>query len=154
MEEKNISMEQPNAENAQVVSAANEEKAQNESGLNIEKNGEGFSADGSIGKFKNTESLLNAYNNLQAEFTRKCQKLSELESLAEKTSSKTLGAEEYIKENPEMVEKILTHYLEEVKNQKSPQIITSAGGGGIPLSAPPNPTTLDEARELTKKLFN
>ena len=154
MEEKNISMEQPNAENAQVVSAANEEKAQNEAGLNIEKNGEGFSADGSIGKFKNTESLLNAYNNLQAEFTRKCQKLSELESLAEKTSSKTLGAEEYIKENPEMVEKILTHYLEEVKNQKSPQIITSAGGGGIPLSAPPNPTTLDEARELAKKLFN
>ena len=154
MEEKNISMEQPNAENAQVVSAANEEKAQNEAGLNIEKNGEGFSADGSIGKFKNTESLLNAYNNLQAEFTRKCQKLSELESLAEKTSSKTLGAEEYIKENPEMVEKILTHYLEEVKNQKSPQIITSAGGGGIPLSAPPNPTTLDEAREVTKKLFN
>ena len=154
MEEKNISMEQPNAENAQVASAANEEKAQNEAGLNIEKNGEGFSADGSIGKFKNTESLLNAYNNLQAEFTRKCQKLSELESLAEKTASSNTSAEEYIKENPQMVEKILTHYLEEVKNMQSPKIISSAGGGGIPLSAPPNPTTLDEARELTKKLFN
>lgn len=31
------------------------------------------------GKFKDAESLLTAYNNLQAEFTRKCQKLSELE---------------------------------------------------------------------------
>ena len=34
---------------------------------------------GSLGKFKDTESLLLAYNNLQAEFTKKCQKLSELD---------------------------------------------------------------------------
>ena len=33
--------------------------------------------DGSLGKFKDTESMLKAYNNLQAEFTKKCQKLSE-----------------------------------------------------------------------------
>lgn len=33
----------------------------------------------SLGKFKSEQSLLEAYNNLQAEFTRKCQKLSELE---------------------------------------------------------------------------
>lgn len=32
-----------------------------------------------FGKFKDAESLLDAYNNLQAEFTRKCQKLSEFE---------------------------------------------------------------------------
>lgn len=36
------------------------------------------SNDGSLGKFKDTESLLSAYNNLQAEFTRKCQKLGEV----------------------------------------------------------------------------
>jgi sugar-specific transcriptional regulator TrmB len=36
--------------------------------------------DGSpLGKFKNAESLLDAYNELQSEFTRKCQKLSEAE---------------------------------------------------------------------------
>ncbi len=35
---------------------------------------------GSLGKFKNTEALLSAYNNLQAEFTRKCQKLKLLEN--------------------------------------------------------------------------
>lgn len=32
----------------------------------------------SFGKFNSAEELLSAYNNLQAEFTRKCQKLSEL----------------------------------------------------------------------------
>ncbi len=34
-----------------------------------------------LGKFKDANSLLNAYNNLQSEFTKKCQKLSELEKL-------------------------------------------------------------------------
>lgn len=34
---------------------------------------------GSLGKFKDSTSLLNAYNELQSEFTRKCQKLSKFE---------------------------------------------------------------------------
>ena len=38
------------------------------------------SADGSpIGKFKSVDALYSAYNNLQAEFTKKCQKLSDLQ---------------------------------------------------------------------------
>ncbi len=36
--------------------------------------------EGSLGKFKDTESLLKAYNSLQAEFTKKCQSLSKLKS--------------------------------------------------------------------------
>lgn len=36
-----------------------------------------------IGKFKDTESLLKAYNNLQAEFTKKSQRLAELETESE-----------------------------------------------------------------------
>ncbi len=42
-------------------------------------------SDGSLGKFKDAQSLLNAYNNLQAEFTKKCQKLSALENEKNKT---------------------------------------------------------------------
>lgn len=42
-------------------------------------------SEGSIGKFKDAESLLKAYNNLQAEFTKKCQKLSALENEKNKT---------------------------------------------------------------------
>ena len=34
---------------------------------------------GSLNKFKDVKSLQEAYVNLQSEFTRKCQKLSELE---------------------------------------------------------------------------
>lgn len=35
--------------------------------------------EGSLGKFKDTKSLMDAYNNLQAEFTRKCQMISKLQ---------------------------------------------------------------------------
>lgn len=34
--------------------------------------------EGSLGKFKDAQSLLSAYNSLQAEFTKKCQALSEV----------------------------------------------------------------------------
>ena len=36
------------------------------------------SSEGSLGKFKDAESMLKAYNNLQAEFTKKCQRLSDI----------------------------------------------------------------------------
>lgn len=69
MEEK-INGEQP---------LLNKENVQSEI---VDDSGEGTAClcenDGSLGKFKDTKSLLNAYNNLQAEFTKKCQKLSEL----------------------------------------------------------------------------
>lgn len=45
--------------------------------------------EGSLGKFKDAESLLTAYNNLQAEFTRKCQKLKEFEKQAENNENQT-----------------------------------------------------------------
>lgn len=42
-----------------------------------------------FGNFKSAEALLEAYNNLRAEFTRKCQKLSEFEK--EKTNENNLS---------------------------------------------------------------
>ncbi|MBQ8424540.1 MAG: hypothetical protein IJX17_00785 [Clostridia bacterium] len=51
--------------------------------------------EGSIfGKFKDAKSLLNAYNNLQAEFTRKCQQLAELKKFEENENAKE-PAEEF-----------------------------------------------------------
>ncbi len=48
-----------------------------------------LSDNGSLyGKFKDAESLLTAYNNLQAEFTRKCQRLSELEKQEQEVPAK------------------------------------------------------------------
>ncbi len=48
--------------------------------------------EGSLGKFKDTTSLLSAYNSLQAEFTKKCQKLSEITK--QLNDNQTLNKEE------------------------------------------------------------
>jgi len=51
--------------------------------LNIEPENESINSENSessiFGKFKDAKTLLNAYNSLQAEFTRKSQKLSEIQ---------------------------------------------------------------------------
>lgn len=39
-----------------------------------------------FGKFKDAKNLLEAYNNLEAEFTRKCQKLAEFEKKSDKNA--------------------------------------------------------------------
>ena len=70
MEEK-ITGEQPETLSDNVQNGIVEEEV-NE-GTVLEQKEEG-----SLGKFKDASSLLSAYNNLQAEFTKKCQKLSEV----------------------------------------------------------------------------
>ena len=145
MEEKEITMEQPTS--AQVENPVETQVNEN---FDIEKIATSGAADGSIGKFKNTESLLNAYNSLQAEFTRKCQRLSELETAAQST---TENVEDYIKNNQNLVGKILKHYVAEIQNNPSPVSISDSAGSGIPLMAPPKPTTMEEAKEVVKNLF-
>ena len=67
-------------ENFETWEQPNEiEETQEELKKNID-GGQTQSQDGShYGKFNSPESLLEAYNNLQREFTKKCQKLSEFE---------------------------------------------------------------------------
>lgn len=80
MEEKTIG-EQP------------EQQVENVQNINVEEDCENgttcpTSNEGSLGKFKDTESLLSAYNNLQAEFTKKCQKLSQVTKQMEEVTDK------------------------------------------------------------------
>lgn len=149
MEEEVITMEQPNSEQAEITEV-NEE--------NIEKSTATGLENGSIGKFKDTESLLSAYNNLQAEFTRKCQKLSELESLQSQIAVPKINEEEsiknYIENNKELKDTILKVYLEGLQNSNSPAVISNSFGSGIPLKTPPKPKNLEEAREVVRNLFN
>lgn len=79
MEEKEI-REQPeeNVSNVQEMIVENEE-----SGTTLDTE----SSSGSLGKFKDAENVLKAYNNLQAEFTKKCQKLSEVSKRLEDLES-------------------------------------------------------------------
>ena len=74
MEEINIVGEQPENMNVQAVAT----------GSDLGTN----SVEGSpLGKFKSSEKLLDAYNELQSEFTRKCQKLSDAEKKLQEVSS-------------------------------------------------------------------
>ena len=61
--------EQPIIMPATALNAAEENSAMSEIG----------SQNGELGKFKNSKALLDAYNNLQSEFTKKCQMLSQLQ---------------------------------------------------------------------------
>ena len=60
--------EQPTMEPASALNPADKNSVESEVG-----------SQGEFGKFKNADALLEAYNNLQAEFTRKCQLLSNLQ---------------------------------------------------------------------------
>jgi|LGVE01.1.fsa_nt_gb hypothetical protein len=53
----------------------------------------------SLGKFKDADSLFEAYNNLQAEFTRKSQKLSTAQKELEKLAENANTAPDYLKED-------------------------------------------------------
>lgn len=52
----------------------------------------------SYGKFKNADALYSAYNSLQAEFTRRCQRLKELEDRNKKTADGESSGEERLAE--------------------------------------------------------
>lgn len=74
MENKEVWEQPQDLDNVQVADA------------NVESEGTASSNEkgSQLGKFKDAESLLSAYNSLQAEFTRKCQRLSELEKNEQK----------------------------------------------------------------------
>ena len=71
--ENNINMEQP-IQLEQVTANVNEQIIEENSAIVNSDTTEGSN----FGKFKDATSLLNAYNNLEKEFTKKSQKLSEL----------------------------------------------------------------------------
>ena len=81
MEKEILEEEQPMTEQTDVSNETIDESVASCQGSSS------FDTDEPIGKFKTTSALLDAYNALQAEFTKKCQKISELEK--EKTSKET-----------------------------------------------------------------
>ncbi len=113
----------------------------------------------SLGKFKDVGALLNAYNSLQSEFTKRCQKIKELES---KTSNddKTIvpSANQSTptnQANTTLIDKenVLKEYLLDVLAKQPSAIIMD--GAGVGVKTPVNrPTTIEEAGKLAKKLLN
>ena len=87
----------------------------------------------SIGKFKTTDALLNAYNNLQAEFTRRCQRIKSLEKELESVNS--LKSNEYCKN--ESAKDIELHNLNSIDDEM--------------LNSNDDIIKGEEAQEITKK---
>lgn len=98
--------EQPMEEQTNALNKAEDESVASDIGS--QNNGSA----GEYGKFKSPEALLDAYNNLEKEFTRKCQRLSELEK--DKTEENEISLEDkfsqFLSENADA-----TGYSEEIK---------------------------------------
>lgn len=99
MENKEL-LEQPNQ-----LPCDHSATAQNSLGSDSKDNGSN-----QYGKFKDAQSLLQAYNNLQSEFTKKCQSLSDLTKQLEdnsnepsKSSSLNQLVDEFVSSNPQFV---------------------------------------------------
>ena len=127
------------------------------SAAGAEENTEKESAAVSLGKFRDVNALLSAYNSLQAEFTKRCQRIKELEKSAAvdkdtpteqsaTAENRTLSITEEEKQN------FIKGYLKEIMGAKSKAIIMDGLGAGIktPIS---KPKTVEEAGSLFKDML-
>ncbi len=73
---------------------------------NLEQPQENLGSNTNFGKFKDAESLLKAYNNLEAEFTKKSQRLANLET----ENEKVLKQQEKTAELDKKVEEFVTKF--------------------------------------------
>jgi len=118
--------------------------------------------DVSLGKFKDVKSLLSAYNSLQAEFTKRCQRLKELETESAvdkevtptKTEEITAKTEEVLSSEKKEFEdeRILKEYLKGILKVKPKVAVLSDVGTGLktPTEKPKN---VSEAGRLAKEMF-
>ncbi len=104
----------------------------------------------SLGKFNNAEELYKAYGALQAEFTKRCQRVAELEAQIKRETAKIEMASPNAKELDK--EKILREYLMDLEKGKSQAIVIEAEGVGVK-TPKAKPTTVSEAGKLAKEFL-
>lgn len=106
----------------------------------------------SLGKFKDAKALLEAYNSLQSEFTKRCQRIKELESLNAVADKTEVPAETQTKAQEIDKTEILKDYLKGLMGAKSQAVILDGEGSGI--KTPVNrPKTIEEAGRLATELL-
>lgn len=113
-----------------------------------------------LGKFKDVQTLMKAYSELEAEFTRRCQRLKELES-GNKTDGAPDGAQSLSSQNEDeriaaaladgrIRDAVIGDYL---KGLAAKSVPLAEGGGGV--AAPRNaPKSVREAGNLAKRFLN
>ena len=112
----------------------------------------------SLGKFKDVNALLSAYNSLQSEFTKRCQRLKEVEgqlSLRDKDAP-PIKVDKPIESSKNTTpidrEEIVKEYLRELIGKKQSAILLD--GVGVGVKTPINrPKTIREAETLARELF-
>lgn len=115
----------------------------------------------SLGKFKDVNALLNAYNSLQSEFTKRCQRVKELESAltVDKVTAPTENVEKQASEKEESKsiteedkQNILKEYLKGLLGAKTTAVVMDGVGGGV--NTPINrPKTIAEAGKLAQEIL-
>ena len=118
------------------------------------------------GKFKDVQALADAYKALEAEFTRRSQRLKELENaIREKPSAQTEAAPPQTSEttpsgsgnvspadlSDEVKNAVIGEYLSGVLSRRSVPFVT---GGSVVAAQRVRPSTLREAGLLAKKFFD
>lgn len=102
--------EQPIIMPAQALNPADDNDAMSEIGSQDQ--------DGELGKFKSVQALMDAYSSLQAEFTKKCQALSQLKKAQEnQVGGEELQEDKPIQENEEKKDEFSEEALQEFLNE-------------------------------------
>ncbi len=112
-----------------------------------------------LGKFKDVNALLDAYNSLQSEFTKRCQRLKELEKMLETDKQSPISTQQVSEESTAKVitqeekDEILKDYLKSVLNSKQKAVLIDGTGVGVKTPSE-KPKSIAEAGSLAKKFFN
>ena len=104
---------------------------------------------GGFGKFKSAEALLSAYNSLEAEFTRRSQRLRELEG--RENCAQPRGESAPAAEGDAAIEERIERAVERAIAARAPYVM--AEGGGYAAAPPQRAKTVEEAGALARELF-
>ena len=113
----------------------------------------------SLGKFKDVNALLSAYNSLQAEFTKRCQRLKELESktavdkVETPTKAENLEGKTPIGITDENRREILKDYLKGILSSKPQATVIDGTGSGLKTPTA-KPSSVSEAGKLAREMFS
>ncbi len=130
----------------------------------VQKVTEGEMVDTSLGKFKDVNALLNAYNSLQSEFTKRCQRIKELEGASAKEkldednneSIQVPNGESSVENTNQTVEndkeEYLKNYLKNLLGSKQKAIVMSENGTSVKTPVE-KPKSIFEAGLMAKNIL-
>lgn len=98
-------------------------------------------------KFESVEQLENAYNALQAEFTKRCQLISELKRTIEQLQEQLSNQDDLQSISEQVKSEIIGEYLLKLANAKKVNTL-SQNVGKMTVAPSKKPKTLQEAKML------